>query len=100
MRPDSDEVAQWLLDCFDTSAFINVLPETAAFEVKRYPLSNLRAVNFVVHGILGWGVASNLRLDTQAKSLAELLRSRSVDVPSALVDVGQPAARWAAHLAG
>ncbi len=48
-------------------------PRCAGFEVSRYPLPNLWAVNFVVHGILGWGVASNLRLDTQAKGLAELL---------------------------
>ena len=39
--------------------------------MDRHPLPNLRAVNFVVHGILGWGVASNLRLDTQAKGLGD-----------------------------
>ena len=71
-------------------------PRSVAFEIERHPLPNLRAVNFVVHGILGWGVASNLRLDTQAKGLGELLRSRSVDVPSLLVSEGPPAARWAA----
>jgi len=63
--------------------------------VDRYPLPNLRAVNFVVHGILGWGVASNLRSDTQAKGLGELLRSRSIDVPAALVTSGKPAHRLA-----
>ena len=61
--------------------FTALLPEVEPFAVSRYPLPNLRAVNFVVHGILGWGVASNLRLDTQAKGLGELLRSRLVDVP-------------------
>jgi len=48
-----------------------------------------------VHGILGWGVASNLRLDTQAKGLGELLRSRLIDVPSSLVSGGKPAQRYA-----
>jgi hypothetical protein len=52
-------------------------------------------VNFVVHGLLGWGVASNLRLDTQAKGLGELLRSRLVDVPASLVATGGPARRLA-----
>ena len=47
-------------------------------------------MNFVVHGILGWGVASNLRVDTQAKGLGELLRSRLVDVPASLVAGGRP----------
>jgi hypothetical protein len=59
-------------------------------------MPNLRAVNFVVRGILGWGVASNLRLDTQAKGLGELLRSRGVEVPRSLVSQGRPAERWAA----
>jgi hypothetical protein len=73
-----------------------LVPDVADFEIERHPLPNLRAVNFIVHGILGWGVASNLRLDTQAKGLGELLRSRSVEVPSSLVSDGPPAARWAA----
>jgi hypothetical protein len=77
--------------------FRTLLPELAAFEVDRYALPNLRAVNFVVHGILGWGVASNLRLDTQAKGLGELLRSRMIDVPVALVASGKPAQRLAAR---
>ena len=74
-----------------------LLPEVEPYPVSRYPLPNLRAVNFVVHGILGWGVASNLRLDTQAKGLGELLRSRPVEVPAALVASGPAAARLAAR---
>ncbi len=93
---DTDEVARWLLDAFDVEAFRAALPEAAPYATERHPLPNLRAVNFVVHGILGWGVASNLRLDTQAKGLGELLRSRTVAVPPALVAQGPPARRWAA----
>ena len=74
---DEDAVADWLQRDFTTDAFRALLPEARAFEVSRHPLPNLRAVNFVVHGILGWGVASNLRLDTQAKGLGELLRARA-----------------------
>ena len=92
---DEDDVATWLQSAFTTEAFRALLPELVGFEVDRYPLPNLRAVNFVVHGILGWGVASNLRLDTQAKGLGELLRSRSIDVPAALVTSGKPAHRLA-----
>jgi hypothetical protein len=94
---DEDDVAKWLQSDFTTEAFRALLPELAAFEVNRYPLPNLLAVNFVVHGILGWGVASNLRLDTQAKGLGELLRSRAIDVPVALVASGRPAQRLAAR---
>jgi hypothetical protein len=90
---DAEPVAHWLLESFDVERFKEALPEAAAFEVSRYPFPNLGAVNFVVHGILGWGVASNLRLDTQAKGLAELLRSRHVLVPSTLLTSGKPAER-------
>ena len=50
-----------------------------------YPLPNLRAVNVVVRGLLGDGVASATRPDPQAKGLGEYLRSRVVDVPAELV---------------
>jgi hypothetical protein len=92
---DEDAVAKWLQADFTTDAFRAALPELAEFAVDRFPLPNLRAVNFVVHGILGWGVASNLRLDTQAKGLGELLRSRRIEVPAALVASGKPAQRLA-----
>ena len=92
---DSDVVAEWLLAQFDTTQFKETLAEAAPFEIRRYPLANLRAVNFVIHGYLGWGVASNLRLDTQAKGLAERLRSRYVLVPADLISAGRPAERFA-----
>ena len=92
---DGDEVADWLQREFTVDMVTALLPEVRPFAVSRYPLPNLRAVNFVVHGILGWGVASNLRLDSQAKGLGELLRSRFVDVPASLVSSGGPAARLA-----
>jgi hypothetical protein len=95
---DDDRVATWLARSLTTDMLATLLPEVAPFEVSRHPLPNLRAVNFVVHGILGWGVASNLRLDTQAKGLGELLRSRHADVPADLVSSGRPAVRWAAFL--
>jgi Acyclic terpene utilisation family protein AtuA len=90
---DTDLVARWLHDVFDVARFKEALPEVATYDISRHPLPNLRAVNFVVRGILGWGVASNLRLDTQAKGLAELLRSRYVQVPAELIESGRPAER-------
>ncbi|MFZ0250621.1 MAG: acyclic terpene utilization AtuA family protein [Acidimicrobiales bacterium] len=93
---DDDAVADWLQHAFTTALLKELLPEVEPYPVSRYPLPNLRAVNFVVHGLLGWGVASNLRLDTQAKGLGELLRSRPVEVPGALVASGPAAARLAA----
>ncbi len=60
-------------------------PEVADLEIERFDLPNLRAVNVVVHGLLGDGVASSTRPDPQAKGLGEYLRSRLVDLPAALL---------------
>jgi hypothetical protein len=60
-------------------------PEATGLPIDVYPLPNLRAVNVVVHGLLGDGVASSTRPDPQAKGLGEYLRSRLVDLPSALL---------------
>jgi hypothetical protein len=66
--------------------FKELLPDTAPYEIDRYELPNLKALNFYVHGILGDGVSSNNRLDGQAKSLGEYLRSKTIEVPAALAD--------------
>ena len=65
--------------------FQELLPETQALAVTRYLLPNLWAVNFVVEGLLGEGVASQARFDPQAKAVGEWLRSRYVDVPEVLL---------------
>jgi hypothetical protein len=75
----------WLERELTVERFRQLLPEAAALEVDRYELPNLLALNFVVHGLLGEGVASSTRPDPQAKSLGEYLRSRLVDVPVALL---------------
>ena len=93
---ESDEAGQWLRHALSVERLRTLLPEVGGLEIDRYELANLRAVNFVVHGLLGWGVASNLRLDGQAKGLAELVRSRPVEVPASLVASGPPARRLAA----
>ena len=75
----------WLAAELTVDRFRQLLPEAAALAVDRYELANLWALNFVVHGLLGEGVASSTRPDPQAKSLGEYLRSRLVDVPMALL---------------
>ncbi len=63
-----------------------LLPDTAQFEIERYELPNLKALNFYIHDILQDGVSSSTRVDGQAKSLGEYLRSKYVEIPRALVD--------------
>ncbi|MBF9129721.1 DUF1446 domain-containing protein [Plantactinospora sp. S1510] len=74
----------WLREWLTTGRLRVLLPETADLPIDRYELPNLRAVNFVLHGLLGQGVAASTRFDPQAKALGELLRSRIVDLPADL----------------
>ncbi|MEU7945135.1 acyclic terpene utilization AtuA family protein [Micromonospora taraxaci] len=87
----NDAVYEWLRDWLTVARLAELLPETAPLSVRRYELPNLRAVNFVIEGLLGEGVAASTRFDPQAKALGELLRARIVDLP-ADVPTGPPAA--------
>ena len=81
----TDAEFAWLIDFLTVERFQELLPETAPLEVTRHLLPNLRAANFVIEGLLGDGVAANVRHDPQAKALGEWLRSRIVDVPEVLL---------------
>jgi hypothetical protein len=81
----SDAAYAWLAGFLTVPRLKELLPETAPLPVHRYELPNLRAINFVVAGLLGEGVAASTRLDPQAKSLGEWLRARVVDIPAALL---------------
>jgi hypothetical protein len=74
----------WLESFLTAAQFQRLVPEAANLEVRRYELPNLKALNFVVVGLLGDGVASSVRFDPQAKSLGEYLRSRVVELPQSL----------------
>ncbi len=81
----SPEAWRWLAHTLTVDAVRTLLPEVADLPVRRYLLPNLWAVNVVVDGILGEGVASRARFDPQGKALGEWLRSRLVDVPEVLL---------------
>jgi hypothetical protein len=87
-----DETYAWLRDYLDVTRLRDLLPETAKFPVSRYELPNLRGLNFVVHGLLGDGVAASTSADPQAKALGERLRGCQADIPERLVDLPGPAA--------
>jgi hypothetical protein len=63
-----------------------LITEAAGLEVRRFDFANLHALNFVIVGILGEGVASTTRPDAQAKGLAEYLRSRVISIPASFLD--------------
>ncbi|MGH3386022.1 MAG: acyclic terpene utilization AtuA family protein [Nocardioidaceae bacterium] len=81
----TDDAWRWLAHFLDADRVRALLPETAQLPVQVHLLPNLRAVNVVVEGLLGQGVAASTRFDPQAKALGEWLRSRIVDVPEVLL---------------
>ncbi|MFD7877078.1 acyclic terpene utilization AtuA family protein [Streptomyces sp. NPDC059766] len=81
----SDEAWRWLAHELTADRLRELLPETRELTVVRHLLPDLRALNFVVEGILGEGVAAQHRFDPQAKALGEWLRSRHLDIPEVLL---------------
>ena len=82
---DADAAYEWLVGFLDDATVRELLPESAELQIEIHPLPNLRAVNIVIHGLLGDGVASSTRLDPQAKGLGEWLRARDCAIPSKLL---------------
>ncbi|KQY39295.1 MULTISPECIES: acyclic terpene utilization AtuA family protein [Nocardia] len=81
----TDDQWRWLVHTLTVEKLRELLPETAELTVTRHVLPNLRAVNFIISGLLGKGVAYQARFDPQAKGLGEWLRSRHIDLPTELL---------------
>ena len=75
----------WLEAYLTADRLAQLLPSVAGLPVARHCLPNLLAVNFVITGLLGRGVAASTRLDPQAKALGEELRAAPADIPVALL---------------
>ncbi|MGQ4468287.1 acyclic terpene utilization AtuA family protein [Streptomyces violaceoruber] len=81
----SDDAWRWLAHALTADRFRELIPEARDLPVTGHRLPNLRALNFVVEGILGEGVAAQARFDPQAKALGEWLRARHLDIPESLL---------------
>jgi len=68
----------WLAATLTAERLRELLPEAEDRPIHRYELPNLRALNFVLVGYLGEGVASSTAFDPQAKGLGEYVRSRRI----------------------
>ncbi len=80
-----DARVTWLSKLITPRKIQELLPETADLEVEVFLLPNLGAVNVLIHGLLGEGVAASTRFDPQAKGLGEWARSRTVHIQEALL---------------
>jgi hypothetical protein len=76
----------WLSDLITHRTLEALLPEAADLPVRITRLPRIHAVNIVIEGLLGQGVAYNARFDPQAKGLGEWLRARHVDIPASLLE--------------
>ncbi|MFC8387398.1 acyclic terpene utilization AtuA family protein [Streptomyces sp. NPDC057238] len=81
----SDDAWRWLAHELTVERLRELIPEARDLPVTRHVLPHLCALNFLVEGILGEGVAAQARFDPQAKALGEWLRSRHLDIPEALL---------------
>lgn len=82
---DTDERWEWLLHYLSAQRFAQLVPEAVGLDIQRHVFPNLKALNFVLVGFLGAGVASCTRPDAQAKSLGEYLRAIHAPIPDKLV---------------
>ncbi len=88
----SDEAYGFLHRYLTVAEFKRLCPDMAGFEIDRYEIPNLRALNFYIKGVLGGGASSNNRIDKQAKSLGEYLGAKVIEAPAALASsLGIPA---------
>jgi hypothetical protein len=81
---ETPEAFRFLDEFLTTEKLKELLPETRPLEVERYRFPNILALNFVIKGLLGDGVAASTRSDPQAKTLGEYLRAKIVEIPEAL----------------
>jgi hypothetical protein len=85
----ADEWA-WLQSLLSKNTIIKLLEgDYAGNRIERVEFPGMRAVHFVIHDYLGKGVSSTARLDNLAKSVAEYLRAKYVDIPDKFLARGK-----------
>ena len=79
------ESYSFLYDFLTVDKLKELLPDVAKYTVERFELPNILSLNFYIHDILQDGVSSSTRLDGQAKSLGEYIRTKEINAPDYLV---------------
>ena len=80
------KVWPWLRRFLSTEELHRLMPETKDLDIVRHEFPELRAVHFVVRGLLGTGGSSNVRIDQVGKAVGEYLRAKHVVIPDAVLD--------------
>ncbi len=79
------EAYAFLKSFLSTEMLKTLLKDLGPYDIERYEMPNLLALNFYIKGLLGDGVAASTRSDPQAKTLGEYLRAKTVQMPAAIV---------------
>ena len=82
----TDLAFSFLYNFLSVEKIKELMPDLNNFSIDRYELPNINSLNFYIHGILEDGVSSNNRMDGQAKSLGEYLRSKTISVPKIIIE--------------
>ena len=82
----TDLAFSFLYNFLSVEKIKELMPDLNKFSIDRYELPNINSLNFYIHGILEDGVSSNNRMDGQAKSLGEYLRSKTISVPTIIIE--------------
>ncbi|MGN2638079.1 acyclic terpene utilization AtuA family protein [Nocardia takedensis] len=75
----------WLRAYLSTDRIRTLIPEAADLDIVRHEFPDLRAVHFVLRGLLGAGGSANTRIDQVGKAIGEYVRARRVPVPEDLL---------------
>jgi hypothetical protein len=76
----------WLRTTLTTTELRRLLPEAKDLDIVRHEFPHLRAVHFVLRGLLGTGGSSNLRIDQVGKAIGEYLRAKHLPIPEELLE--------------
>ena len=82
----TDLAFSFLYNFLSVEKIKELMPDLNEFSIDRHELPNINSLNFYIHGILEDGVSSNNRMDGQAKSLGEYLRSKTISVPKIIIE--------------
>ncbi|MBI5276465.1 MAG: DUF1446 domain-containing protein [Burkholderiales bacterium] len=82
----ADEKAwPWLRQALTTDTLRRLLPRADGLEIVRHEFPHLRAVHFIVRGLLGRGGSTNLQADQVGKAVGEFVLARQMDIPVELL---------------
>ncbi len=82
---ETEAAFAWLRAWLTPERLRQLIPEARELPIERYEFPNLRALNFMLRGFLGAGVAASFAVDAQAKGLGEYLRARQAPIPVVLL---------------